>query len=60
MKVNRKVVLSATITTAIIAAVAAFVVRRKKVAEARGYVPIGNSVEDRQLDWGGWPGGLSI
>lgn len=62
MEVNRKVLAGATLGATILAAVAAILVwRRRKVAEARGHVPIGKGRwEDRQVEWEGWPGGFSI
>lgn len=60
METKRKVFVGTAVATGIFAAVIAVFVSHKRKLEARGHVPIGKSWEDRQLDWGEWPGGFSI
>lgn len=58
----RRTIIGATIGAALVAAAAAIIFsRRRKIAEARGHVPIGKSHwEDLQLAWGEWPGGFTV
>jgi len=62
VEVNRKLIIGAAISTTLVAAAAAIIFwRRRKIAEARGHVPIGKSHwEDLQLAWGEWPGGFTV
>lgn len=58
---NRKTILGVAIGTVAVAITAFVFHYRRKIVEARGHFPIGkDSIADRQVALGEWPGGFTV